>query len=80
MGGMQSGWSGVRAPAVPPVPGKRRQAFCRICEKRPPWRYRNCPPDVCKRCYHAHVWPERPATRRPGPTAEPTGGEDPDDG
>ena len=21
----------------------------------PPWRYRNCPPGICKRCYHRHV-------------------------
>jgi hypothetical protein len=50
----------------------RKQPVCRICRQRPPWRGKNCPPGVCKRCYHAHVWPERPAarTRRAGPTAE----------
>ncbi len=36
--------------------GKRKQGVCRICKKRPPWKYKNCPPRVCKRCYHHHVW------------------------
>jgi len=44
--------------------GKRKQRTCRICKKRPPWKYKNCPPDVCKRCYHRHVWPERPWARK----------------
>ncbi len=44
--------------------GKRQQRLCRICKKRPTWKYKNCPPDVCKRCYHKHVWPERPAARK----------------
>jgi hypothetical protein len=44
--------------------GKRKQRPCRICRKRPPWRYKNCPPGMCKRCYHKHVWVERPAARR----------------
>lgn len=44
--------------------GKRKQRICRICKKRPPWKYKNCPPDVCKRCYHRHVWPERPWARK----------------
>ena len=39
---------------------KRKQRKCRICKKRPPWRYKNCPPGICKRCYHRHVWAERP--------------------
>jgi hypothetical protein len=60
------------------VPGMRKERLCRICKKRPPWRYKNCPPGICKRCYHKHVWPERPEARRP--TAEPTGGADTDDG
>lgn len=46
--------------------GKGRQRRCRICRKRPPWTYKNCPPDVCKRCYHQHLWPERPAARQRG--------------
>ena len=41
--------------------GKHKQGLCRICKKRPPWTYKNCPPGICKRCYHAHVWPERPS-------------------
>ena len=40
-----------------------KQRLCRICKQRPPWTHRNCPPGVCKRCYHAHVWTERPAAR-----------------
>jgi hypothetical protein len=39
---------------------KRQRRKCRICKKRPPWQYKNCPPGICKRCYHRHVWPERP--------------------
>jgi hypothetical protein len=42
---------------------KRKQRKCRICKRRPPWRYKNCPPGICKRCYHRHVWPERPRYR-----------------
>lgn len=47
-----------------------KQQLCRICKKRPPWRYKNCPPGVCKRCYHKHVWPERPAARAQRPSAD----------
>jgi hypothetical protein len=47
-----------------------RQRRCRICHKRPPWRYQNCPPGICKRCYHARVWPDRPAARRERRAAE----------
>ena len=49
--------------------------LCRICKKRPPWRYKNCPPGVCKRCYHKHVWPERPPARkrRQSAVGEPEG-------
>lgn len=39
---------------------------CQICKKRPPWRYKNCPPGICKRCYHKHVWPDRPSARTQG--------------
>jgi hypothetical protein len=48
--------------------GKRKQRCCRICRKRPPWHYKNCPPGICKRCYHKHVWTERPAAHRDRPT------------
>ena len=44
--------------------GARKQRRCRICKKRPPWRYKNCPPNVCKQCYHRHVWPQRPRARQ----------------
>jgi hypothetical protein len=44
--------------------GKRKQRRCRICRKRPPWRYKNCPPGICKRCYHKHVWAERPSAHQ----------------
>ena len=43
--------------------------LCRICKKRPPWQYKNCPPGICKRCYHKHVWPERPSARKQGQDA-----------
>ena len=32
---------------------KRKQRKCRICKKRPSWRYKNCSPGICKRCYHS---------------------------
>ena len=41
-----------------------RQRKCRICKKRPPWRYKNCPPGIFKRCYHKHVWDQRPQGKR----------------
>ncbi len=41
-----------------------KQRLCRICKQRPPWQYKNCPPDVCKKCYHRHVWVDRPAARQ----------------
>jgi hypothetical protein len=44
--------------------GKAKQRMCRICKKRPPWKYKNCPPGVCKRCYHKDVWVGRPAARK----------------
>jgi hypothetical protein len=50
---------------------KRKQRKCRICKKRPPWRYKNCPPGICKRCYHRHVWAERPRRNREAGVLEP---------
>ena len=44
--------------------GKGKQRMCRICKKRPPWKYKNCPPGVCKQCYHKKVWADRPAARK----------------
>ena len=41
-----------------------KQRLCRICKQRPPWKYKNCPPNTCKRCYHRHVWVDRPAARK----------------
>jgi len=49
---------------------KRKQWKCRICKKRPLWQYENCPPGICKRCYHAHVWAERPRSGRQVPVFE----------
>jgi hypothetical protein len=46
------------------VAGKGKQRKCRICKKRPPWQYKNCPPGVCKQCYHKNVWAGRPAARK----------------
>ena len=50
---------------------KRKQRKCRICKKRPPWRYKDCPPGICKRCYHRHVWAERPRRDREVAVLEP---------
>jgi len=52
--------------------GKREQRPCRICRNRPPWQYKNCPPGICKRCYHRHVWADRPAAGRHGPAGSDT--------
>ncbi len=46
------------------VSGKHKQRLCRICRKRAPWHYKNCPPGICKRCYHKEIWPDRPAARK----------------
>ena len=54
-----------------------KQRLCRICQKRPPWKYKNCPPGICKRCYHRHVWPDRPAARKLGQA--PAGADEPND-
>ena len=54
-----------------------RQRRCRICHKRPPWRYKNCPPGICKRCYHAKIWVDRPAARRERKEAERAASADP---
>jgi hypothetical protein len=51
------------------VAGKGKQRMCRICKKRPPWKYKNCPPGVCKQCYHKKVWSDRPAARKERSTA-----------
>ena len=50
---------------------KRKQRKCRICKKRPPWGYKHCPPGICKRCYHRHVWAERPRRNREAAVLEP---------
>lgn len=42
-----------------------KQRLCRICKKRTPWHHKNCPPGVCKRCYHKHIWPDRQSARKP---------------
>ena len=44
---------------------KRKPRLCRICKKRPVWIGGDVkdPGPVCKRCYHAHVWPERQRRR-----------------
>src|SRR5512143_3692402 len=45
---------------------KRKQRLCRICQTRPVWiggDVKN-PGPVCKKCYHAHVWPERQRRRQ----------------
>jgi hypothetical protein len=54
------------------VSKKRKQRRCRICKKRPVWiggDVKN-PGNVCKRCYHAHVWPERKGAAPPVPSPD----------
>ena len=43
---------------------QHKPRLCRICKRRQPWRYKNCPPGVCKRCYHRYIWSDRPAARK----------------
>lgn len=50
---------------------KGKQRKCRICKKRPPWQYKNCPPGICKRCYHSHVWEGNPRRSREVTEPEP---------
>ncbi|WP_083856776.1 hypothetical protein [Nitrolancea hollandica] len=57
-----------------------KQRLCRICKKRPPWKYKNCPPGICKRCYHQHVWAERPAARSPRSHGDESASDDAGDG
>ncbi|NJO63078.1 MAG: hypothetical protein HC836_34120 [Richelia sp. RM2_1_2] len=48
---------------------RRKQSLCRICKKNPTWRYKNSDGTVCKRCYHKHVWVERPSAKKSQKTA-----------
>ena len=44
---------------------KRKEQLCRVCKKRPVWiggDVKN-PGHVCKKCYHAHMLPERERRR-----------------
>lgn len=43
---------------------RRKQSLCKICKKNPIWHYKNSDGTVCKRCYHKHVWVERPSARK----------------
>ena len=54
-----------------------RQRRCRICHERPPWHGKNCPPGICKRCYHREIWVDRPAARRERLRAERAASTDP---
>jgi hypothetical protein len=56
-----------------------RHQRCRICRKRPPWAGKNCPPGVCKVCYHRHLWVDRPAARTERGAAVTLNQEDGDD-
>lgn len=47
----------------------KKPAMCRICRKRQAWHYKNCPPGVCKRCYHKFIWADRPELRAARVTA-----------
>lgn len=46
------------------MPPKSKPRLCRICKQRPPWRYKNGLPGICKRCYHKHIWPDLLAAQR----------------
>jgi hypothetical protein len=54
-----------------------RQRRCRICHERPPWHGKNCPPGICKPCYHREIWVDRPAARRERHEAERAAAADP---
>src|SRR4051794_24945484 len=41
-----------------------KQRVCSICKTRPPWQDKNCPPGICKKCFHRHIWVDRPAARQ----------------
>jgi hypothetical protein len=51
---------------------RRNQRLCRICKKSPVWRGGDVkdPGQVCKKCYHKHVWAGRPAVRKERREAE----------
>lgn len=42
----------------------RRIRMCRICKKRETWYFKGILWNVCKRCYHKHVWTQRPGIRK----------------
>ena len=48
---------------------RRKQQLCRIRKKNPVWRGGDVkePGPYCKRCFHKHVWPNRPSRRKKGP-------------
>ena len=61
----------VQARSVGPgmeVMPRRKQRLCRICKKNPVWRGGDVkePGPYCKRCYHKHVWADRPSARKKG--------------
>ena len=45
---------------------KKRIRKCQICRKNPVWRGGDVknPGPYCKRCYHEHVWVDRPSERK----------------
>jgi hypothetical protein len=47
---------------------RRKQQRCRICKKNPVWQGGDVkePGPYCKRCYHKHVWADRPSARKKG--------------
>ena len=56
---------------------KRKPRKCRICKKRPVWTRGDvkAPGPFCKRCYHKHVWSNRPAVARRRQTPDATADE-----
>lgn len=50
---------------------KKKIRKCRICKTKPRYKHKKQGMlDVCKKCYHAHVWEDRPAARKARKEAE----------
>jgi len=50
----------------------KRIRMCRICRKRQIWYFKGILWNVCKRCYHKHVWMHRPEIRKARKMGLPT--------
>ena len=41
----------------------QQQPVCRDLPEAAALAVQDCPPVICKRCYHRHIWPDRPEAR-----------------